>query len=827
MAQGSSTKSTPLPKLKQLSRHPAFLAISVILLLMPFFIHGVLYQKLVTEPQDRALQKAIETVSNDVARAVSRDLGERRGALLKLAQSPAPNAMMASDADYQASIEVLRKQFVKIEPHAEAVHLVRHLEEWTDRTNFLAKTLIQTALSGDSPPITTMKQGGWLVLVAEPITINGEVNGAVLIEFSFAALDAVFKNLDSSKGQLQLVQQIPQLGRQILTSYGSAGVGQSASSPVVTVPDWQIVFTPSQKMVGEYHPRPGTLLLSLQLGLGGISLLGILLTGFIVARKLNVGAEGSGADTIIELVSTRSVAEATAYFWASINDRSDAEDSPEGTLAGSEAGSDAHIEDDVFEISDDRDVASSSDSEEGKWPEHVFRSYDIRGLAGKEISEDFAHALGQTLGTHVLEKSKHDTIIVGRDGRLSSLALCEALVGGILMTGCNVIDLGLVPTPALNFAAHMSEISDNAVMVTASHNPGACNGFKLISSGSVIHGPDIQALRNDMLEKNWSVGEGRRSEEAIGDSYVNAIGQNVEPLVPLKVAVDCGNGVAGILVPQLIEKLGCECVPLYCDVNGAFPNHPPDPTQEENLQDLIQVVEKSGADLGLAFDGDGDRLVAITASGHIVWPDELMMIFARDVLIRQPGADIVYDVKSTRRLAALISDYGGRPVMWKTGHANIRDKVVELEAPLGGEFSGHLFFRDRWYGFDDGLYAAARLLEVLVLREQSLDAMLDTFEPTKATPEIRIAVAETEKFSLMEKIIAAAGFEDANINTLDGLRVDFEHSWGLVRASNTEAALTLRFEARDSESLESIKDQFRALILSVEPELKPKLLFCS
>ncbi|MBQ0799100.1 MAG: phosphomannomutase/phosphoglucomutase [Porticoccaceae bacterium] len=846
--------------LKALLRHPAFVVACAVLLLLPYFISSFAQQKLVTEPHNKTIEAAAKIIPSGVSQSVTTGLNERRQALREAAANPLLKTALSSGS---ADMAAVHKRIAALLPNASTIDLIRKSQGFKDQSNFVTKALVDAALRGESPPITTMKRNGWFILMAEPVfglepvnvgsvivepviaepvinehepekrETNKNTIGAILIEVPLTALGSLFNGADPSLGRLELVQKIVGIGRQTLVGTGATGVGNEAKTPVAAVPGWLVCFTPSQKLIDQHQPDL-TLWRSLRAGLWAAALLSIALAGKILSRRLKQKASSSGSSQVTVKTGggTRFKSQYLLKREAETLAQNDSgEELEEGNCAEqakteqTDAGNlSDNLNDEVFDLSasDGDGLAEPKPASEPSWPAHVFRDYDIRGLAEQEIDEDFASALGQTLGTRTLDKGE-STIIVGRDGRLSSPALAEALVGGLLMTGCNVIDLGQVPTPAVNFASQVSTVTNNAVIVTASHNPGTFNGFKLVSSGTALHGTDIQTLRDDMLAKHWRSGEGTRAHESIGEAYIEAICQDIETLAPLSVVVDCGNGVAGTLAPQLMQKLGCECIPLYCDVNGAFPNHPPDPTQKDNLNDLIQVVKQAKADVGLAFDGDGDRLVAVTASGRIVWPDELMMIFARDIINRHPGTDIVFDVKSTRRLSSLISDYGGRPVMWKTGHAHIREKVAELQAPLGGEFSGHLFFSDRWHGFDDGLYAAARLLEVLSLREQSLDSLISTFEPTVSTAEIRLPVDDADKFPLMEKIIAAASFENANINTLDGMRVDFEESWGLIRASNTEAALTLRFEANDSAQLKAVQNQFKSLLGSVNLELEQAL----
>ncbi len=444
-------------------------------------------------------------------------------------------------------------------------------------------------------------------------------------------------------------------------------------------------------------------------------------------------------------------------------------------------------------------------------PDVVFRDYDIRGIAGTEITPEFASRLGKTIGSIIL-KNGHSAIYIGRDGRLSSPQLCEAMQNGLLSTGCNVIDLGEITTPILNFAVHHSGQSSCGIMVTASHNPARYNGFKIIIKGQVIAGPTLQLLKPMLNGAEFTVSDGGQYfQRDITTQYVRHIIEESSIDRSFKIVVDGGNAVAGPVALKLFDSLGCMAFPLHCEVDGRFPNHEPNPADEKNLQELITKVKDVKADLGFAFDGDGDRIVVISANGEIVWPDKLMMIFARDILARNPGADIVFDVKSSKRLAETVRKHSGRPVMCKTGHAHVRKAVHHNNAPLGGEFSGHIFFNDRWKGFDDGVYAAVRLLEILCAQQdyQALDSIVAEFSNSSYTPEILIPVDEAEKFSLIDTLVAGCQFNGAQVITLDGLRVEYSSGWGLIRASNTSANLTLRFEADDDKSLEDIRQRFQ------------------
>jgi phosphomannomutase/phosphoglucomutase len=451
----------------------------------------------------------------------------------------------------------------------------------------------------------------------------------------------------------------------------------------------------------------------------------------------------------------------------------------------------------------------------------IFRAYDIRGIVGESLTESGVELIGRAIGSEALARGV-STLCVGYDGRHSSPVLADAVARGLMSSGCSVIHIGAVPTPVLYFATHQLD-TGSGVMVTGSHNPSNYNGLKIMLGGETLSGDAIKALHQRILDGNLAQGNGSQSSEDVRRAYLDTIVGDIAVAAPLKVVVDAGNGIAGELGPMLIDELGCDVIPLYCDVDGDFPNHHPDPGKPENLRDLITKVQKEGADLGIAFDGDGDRIGVVTNRGRIIWPDRLLMLFARDVVSRNPGADVLYDVKCSRRLAGVISQAGGRPVMWKTGHSLMKAKMRETGALLAGEMSGHIFFAERWYGFDDGLYAAARLLEILGIEDRHSDEVFEDFPEDLSTPELNIEVTEASKFGIVERLSAQGDFGDGNISTIDGVRVEYGDGWGLCRASNTTPALVLRFEAESEEALERIKAVFREQLRQVAPELNVTL----
>ncbi len=448
----------------------------------------------------------------------------------------------------------------------------------------------------------------------------------------------------------------------------------------------------------------------------------------------------------------------------------------------------------------------------------IFRAYDIRGVVGQTLTRSAVTLIGRAIGSEALQRGRN-TFVVGRDGRTSGPDLVKALIDGIISTGCDVKDIGCVPTPVMYFATHYLD-TQNGVVVTGSHNPPDYNGLKIVIDGETLSGPSIQSLRQRIETRNFiSADSGSVEVINVVPDYIERIRGDVTLSRPLKVVVDCGNGVAGGVIPQLLEGLGCEVIGLFCDVDGTFPNHHPDPSKTENMQDLVKAVAANQADIGLAFDGDGDRLGVVSADGRIIWPDRVLMLYAIDILERNPGGLIIYDVKCTRHLDAIIREHGGEPLMWKTGHSFIKAKIRETGALLAGEMSGHIFINERWYGFDDALYAAARLLEVLGKDDRSSTEVFADLPDSINTPELNVLMQEGEPPVFINKLLENAHFEGASVSTIDGLRADYADGWGLVRASNTTPVLVLRFEADSDAALTRIKEDFRRVMLQARPDL--------
>ena len=449
----------------------------------------------------------------------------------------------------------------------------------------------------------------------------------------------------------------------------------------------------------------------------------------------------------------------------------------------------------------------------------IFRAYDIRGVVGKTLTAEVVYRIGRAFATLAQDTGPH-RVVVGGDGRRTTATLRRKLARGLRDAGADVIDIGIVPTPVLYYATHALE-TGTGVMITGSHNPAEYNGLKMVLDDRALSGEAIQGLRALVENGPLCSGEGRFSSLDLIDRYIADIVTGTRVDRPLKVVVDCGNGVGGLVGPGLLASMGCEVVSLYADVDGDFPNHHPDPADPANMADLIDAVGRTGADLGLAFDGDADRLGVVTDRGEIVWPDRLMMLLCRDVVTANPGATVVFDVKCSRHLDAVVRDLGGNPIMSKTGHSHIKDKVRESGALLGGEFSGHICFADRWYGFDDALYCAARLVELLASERRCASDVFSDFPDALATPEIKVPTTERRKFDVIAELAESAVFDadGAKVTAIDGIRVDYPDGWGLLRASNTSPMLSLRFEADDGRALDRIQTVFDSALVGVDPSL--------
>jgi phosphomannomutase/phosphoglucomutase len=611
------------------------------------------------------------------------------------------------------------------------------------------------------------------------------------------SLDGLFNILtqyDPGLAQTKLIQNI---GRQQQLTFILLGEGTNSNIRITDVPSsyWQIAMSPSTSFQGQKTSIPLLFIVAVLLFLA----VSIWVAYMIAQRKIKYEA------SLYKILEPNPISTSSH---AAVADSKAEEEKATNEFTPALHLADQYLDEDT------------SNEDALLIPKHIFRAYDIRGIAETEVTPAVALLIGRAVASEALNQGEH-SLLVGLDARTHSPILYESLVKGILTTGCNVINIGVVPTPLMNFAATAFNETSSGIVVTASHNPKQYNGFKITLKEKNLTRPEIQKLYHAIVDRDFIVADnkGLLVDESFNDDYIETINADIAIDSNLHIVIDAANGASSEIAPALFNELGCKVTPLHCEFDGEFPNHDPDPSIEANLQLLINAVKNESADIGIALDGDGDRLVVVTASGNIIWPDQLLMIFARDVVSRNPGCDVIFDIKSTRRLNQVISSYGGRPIMWKTGHSNIKAKMRETNALLAGEFSGHIFFKERWFGFDDGLYAAARLMEIMSLRDQSLDSMIASMPELFISPEIKIAVADADKFTLIENIIENGNFESGEKTLIDGLRVDFDTSWGLVRASNTSPAITLRFEADNTNDLIKVQSIFKREINKIDPTL--------
>lgn len=653
--------------------------------------------------------------------------------------------------------------------------------------------------------------------------------------------------LDTSVGRFALEQMYTSstgtARTDVIATAGSGGAKEFTRYALIPESNWRVAFTPSVSLMKSLGinslPVIGVLLLCIVASLGAFAIVVLRLPKVIdndVNKMISAADRKSELTLAIpELVTVaRQLRRATLRALRQANAGalmpemavealgSSPVDRPPPTT-GRQSNDNAVEVEEVLDLNLDEDILEVEEPDTAivptdGFPAHIFRAYDIRGNAAEELTDELVGDIGSAIGSIAGEMGEQ-ALLIGCDGRSSSPRIKSALVRALMESGRDIIDIGLVPTPVLYFATrHLN--CHSGVMITGSHNPAGHNGLKVVLKQETIAAGGISEIRDRALSGDFSKGNGRMIREDVTPAYIEAVLHDIAIAVPLKIVIDAGNGATSDIAPALFEELGCEVVPMYCTIDGNFPNHSPDTSDESNLRALVEAVQREEADFGVAFDGDGDRLAIVTSTGRIVRSDILLMIFAQDVVSRNPGADVVFDVKCSRNLTQLITRNGGRPILWKTGHAFMKQKMAETGALLGGEFSGHMFFGERWFGFDDGMYAAGRLAEILSTQGETLDEIIRVFPVTVNTPEILIPVAEQDKVPLMNKIIRSADFSTGKVNTMDGIRVDFAEGWGLLRASNTSSALTARFEAESEEALEMIRGEFRAQIGLVAPSLK-------
>ena len=676
--------------------------------------------------------------------------------------------------------------------------------------------------SGQVQPAEMHQYGSEKQNIAVALPIREELDspmvGVAHLTFSPQVLEQAFLGVAQLDGKLE-IQQMAGQSTLVLQAGGESGNKTPDGTLPVAGTIWQVAYWSNPPAAGP------TLLFLVVLGVAAL-LIGLALV--LLSLRLTRALKADKA-LIADLVSTIGEVRMGRLPSARLADVDDvikmiARAKPASTattnaVAAAPAGA---AQEDEFELDDslvtDSVMAQAAPvAAGGSLPKSIFLAYDIRGVVGETLTPDVVFELGRAIGSEAYDRGQQ-TVIVGRDGRDSGEELSEALCRGLMDSGRDVVRIGVVPTPLLYFATHFLG-SNTGVMITGSHNPVEYNGLKIVVGGEALEGDSIQALGQRIESGNLLQGNGMEQEQELIQDYIARVTEDVQLARPLKVVVDSGNGSAGLVAPDLLRALGCDVIELFSEIDGSFPNHHPDPSKPENLQTLITMVRERKADIGVAFDGDGDRLGVVDSDGKIIWPDRLLMLFARDVLARQPGSDVIFDVKSTRHLATEVLGYGGRPIMWKTGHSPIKAKMKETGALLAGEMSGHIFFRERWYGFDDGVYSCARLLEILSTEPLSSAEVFAELPESVSTPELQMEISREKGAGLLADMADQTPFPDAKLVTMDGVRAEFRDGWGLVRLSNTTPSMVFRFEADSQEVLEKIQGMFRERLLALDPAL--------
>jgi phosphomannomutase/phosphoglucomutase len=751
---------------------PALPALAVVCALLALWLGWSGWQQWQDANRSQALQQSRDLAAQGTGRALQQQTQQMRDRLA----SPAVQAALSAGNLATAAAAIQRGwthagQAQVLPPDLQAAYA------GLPQAGFGRLAVAEAALAADAPIARIAKDGEPALLIAAPAKVGTRLVGVAVVHLPLSvATDAVQAANVGDDSYLALRQ-----GNYSVLERGDAALATSAEALGAKIPgsDLRIAAALPDAAQGPF-------------GLGAIP-------AFIAALVL-LGlafAAWSGARRLQGLVPSKSLPTAEA----------------EPTLAQMQQVPPPPPEAPVVTVKE-APKASPVKIDRG-----IFRAYDIRGVVGNTLDAGVAELIGHAIGTLMFEKGLTD-IVVGRDGRLSGPDLVAGLIEGLRRAGRNVIDIGLAPTPLVYFGGYHLR-TGCGVAVTGSHNPPDYNGFKVVVGGETLSGDAITDLYARIAEDRLhnAASPGTLAQRDINEDYISRISSDVQIDRRLKVVVDAGNGVAGVLGPRVLEAIGADVTPLYCEIDGTFPNHHPDPSEPKNLTDLIQMVARLDADLGLAFDGDGDRLGVVTRDGEIIYADRLLMLFASDVLERNPGAMIVYDVKCTGRLPGHILRHGGSPLMWKTGHSLIKAKMRETEAELAGEMSGHFFFAERWYGFDDGIYAAARLLEILAAKPETPSEQLKALPNGVSTPEIKVDAPNGDPHTFVDRFQGQAKFEGGRLSTIDGLRVDWPDGWGLVRASNTTPVLVMRFDADSAEALARMQAAFREQLLAVDPQL--------
>lgn len=823
--------SNRLPK-----RTLALLAGVVVVVIVAFIAITTVREKItVAEREARAVEE--QNIANRLARELGAALEPQRLKLNALAQQPAIVGAISAEKSQREKAAAAAQTDI---PGALRLRLLPRGADHVDPNSsppltFASVDMLRDAAKSDKDVKAELHLGGTEnehIVMIQRVPITGEAVGFLHLSVDPKLVRDAVANLADVPGYIEVRQPVPKGPPAIIARSGSPPPGEAASAVAgVSGTTWVVSYRPATAVAdgggGWLLPLLGLLAIVALIGGAFFFLRGrdALLASDSVTYQGAIKAilEGvhPGLEQLLPGEPLQKRATAIGPVSEGIQD-DDRDDITEFARPGdSPVAGDLE---DTFDITGDTTSGIEVVEEPASGPAHIdpsiFRSYDIRGIVGQTLDAEGVYEIGRALGSEAAARGQQ-TIVTARDGRNSSQEIRDALIEGLRDSGRDVLDIGLTPTPVLYFATHYLD-SHSGVMITGSHNPPEYNGLKIVLDGETLSGDAIQAIRRRIENNDFTSGEGSMQSTEIIPDYIRRISEEIPVTLgnALKVVVDCGNSVPGIAAPHILRAIGHDVIELYCEVDGNFPNHHPDPSQPENLADLIRAVEEEDADIGLAFDGDGDRLGVVDNAGNIIWPDRQMILFARDVLSRNPGAKIIYDVKCSRLLADDIRAHGGEPIMSKSGHSLIKTKMQETGALLAGEMSGHIFFKERWYGFDDALYCAARLLEIIVNSGMSATEVFDGLPGGVATPELKLDLPESEHAGFMQKVLEAANFGDAEITTLDGLRVDFSDSWGLIRPSNTTPCLVLRFEGDDSAALDNVQQLFRDLLLGIDGDLK-------
>jgi len=789
---------------------------------------------------ERHQQALIESISGQYEAYVNNVLDQHNALMTQIASS-----LDVIEQITEGNPELLAQAEERIAsqiPEGLSVHVfpIRTAKQQIDTNPPLSHSgldMIRRAEQGQNLPIEAHQHNGEAYLQSVKAVRNnsGRLIGTIAIAQPLAYLSNQLGGIDGSKGNMLIQQQFEGGPIQTLVTYGAKN-GNNIVRLRSNNPNWTLTFQPADELV-----LSSILSTDFFWIIFAALAVACCLPIFLAAQKLQQTLRhdaNSFAKQIQNLLSGQASAGSEFQFAIfstlakTVNRMRMGKSAPlpnampSGSILDPQLSKPTMAEEqdnfDVPMMDSDNDLLGMSNTSSApariNVDESIFRAYDIRGIVGQTLTNETATQIGMSIGSEAYDRGEQ-TIIVGRDGRLSSPEMSQALIRGLTASGRDVIDIGVVPTPVCYFACEQLNVG-SCVMITGSHNPASHNGFKIVMGGNALMDDEIKGLYHRIENQNFLAGSGKTATQDVSGAYLTRISEDVKAKRPLKVVIDCGNGVAGNIAPQLVKGIGCHVLPLFCDVDGNFPNHHPDPSDPKNLQELARTVVETRADLGIAFDGDGDRLGIVTNSGKIIYADRILMLLAKQVVQAKPGATVLFDVKSSRRLKNLIIGYGGKPIMWKTGHSFIKRKMKETGAELAGEMSGHIFYQDRWYGFDDAMYASARLIEIIANQNETIDTLISELPQDLATPELTIGSTDERKFRVIEALQRNGQYAGGQVTDIDGVRVDFQDGWGLVRASNTSPKLVCRFEADNEESLRKIQNLFKQQLLAVDSQLQ-------